>query len=113
MPIQQIGKMRLYNGADFNVKIKFVYFDEKGSRHLSEASGAFEKYQSKTEDPGNEKYKVPDGSLFYLFADGQGGGDRQAWRAFIYKRGSPIVAKYKITRTLVNSHLYLEDIARD
>jgi hypothetical protein len=101
--------MSLKAQGTFVVKIQFAYFDKQGYSHLSKTSSDITAGKTREEDPGD--LGVPDGSLCYMKANVVAGKDRQATRAFIYKKDTPAVAKYKLEGTLNIHSLKLTDVA--
>lgn len=110
-PVQRIGKMSLYNNSGVVVRISFKYFDEKtGQIQRAKSSGDITGGFTKTADPGDDTFKVPEGSMFYMHADVAWNADTTAKRAFIYERGNAAVARYEMTGAWGSTKLKLNDV---
>lgn len=108
--IQKIGKMSLRNSGQVILRISFNYFDVNGQIQRAKSSDSFTDPSTKTVDPGDDPFKVPDGSLCYMHADVQTGTDQKAQRAFTYEKGNTAIAHYVLDGSVSSLTLQLEGI---
>jgi hypothetical protein len=73
----------------------FTYLDDKGEKVASQSGGDVPLGQTKEFDPGD--LGVPDGAMVWSYVFVPFGLNTEAKEGFVYKKGAPTTAAYKVT----------------
>jgi hypothetical protein len=109
MPLTKIGKMSLKNQGWFTARIAFSYLDDKDQKKLSRESGDILGGSTQAADPGD--LGVPNGSVVSMYVFVVAGKDNEAKESFLYEKGNPTTANYRISGDIVNNMLTLIEVA--
>lgn len=101
---QEVGYFELVNQGGFVVKLGAKYSGGKRSKE----TGDILLGQSKKAELGN--LEIPNGSLVQIHANVVWGKDKTGTQVFIYRKGSPIVARYIISGTTLDNNLGLIEV---
>jgi len=101
--------MSLKNAGGFVARIQYRYVDERGERHLSEASKDITLGVTKTLSP--DEFGVPCDALIAMHVLVVLGVDNEATQEFIFDPKSPLCAHYIISGTTLSNDLGLIDVS--
>ncbi|MCL1894546.1 MAG: InlB B-repeat-containing protein [Holophagaceae bacterium] len=90
----EVGRLELKSTGTYILRLRVQYWDENGNMKTHEF-GNTPGGQTRNIDPGNEA-NIPDGSWVRVYAWVNSGADRQGAEYFIYRKGSPKTACYRI-----------------